>query len=458
MWCSRRRSITICSGLPELGSEIAKILQIDIEPQRRLGHALRGSVRTSGFVRGSRVIERLQSRRSTLWMSFDAVPREGQREPTDPVAATAVPFHDTNLGLFLLPNRHPAFFALDHRGARANRLPAELPRRSVAPRGPVQVGLDCLSCHGGGPRTPTLDESATKPNVVAALAAALATDQAAVREGHRNGGAVTDAVGDVGEPMSGLARQFARPLSADRLAVELGVTPEALASASLDPKSPVGDLVRRSLQGLVARAEVEAEFNLLLGAVGTAAPAASQKPSLMPADDRLDPAPSLHLLSDKLVYKSGDALQLTVRSAVDCHLTLISLDKRGRGTVIFPSDFEHNDLLAAGRPLVLPRPGSPYVLRLREIGRERIVALCTPSAGAVDGIRHDFERQRFTDLGTYAAFLAQAIAADQQARRAPKPAAAMPEPKKARERAEASTTRPRPEDVARTAITLEIAD
>ena len=40
-----------------------------------------------------------------------------------------------------------------------------------------------------------------------------------------------------------------------------------------------------------------------------------------------------------------------------------------------------------------------------------IVAICSAGASSVDGIRHDFERQRFTDLGDYATFLAQVYAA-----------------------------------------------
>ncbi len=120
----------------------------------------------------------------------------------------------------------------------------------------------------------------------------------------------------------------------------------------------------------------------------------------------------LALETDKDAYARGDPLTLRVRSRSDCQLTLVSIDARGRGTVLFPNDFEPAHRLVAGEEIKVPRADAGYLLRLNEPGRERVVALCnTATSGAVDGIRHDFERQRFTDLGDYRAFLARAIAA-----------------------------------------------
>jgi hypothetical protein len=119
----------------------------------------------------------------------------------------------------------------------------------------------------------------------------------------------------------------------------------------------------------------------------------------------------LMLQADKEDHRRADAITLRVRSRSDCSLTLISIDARGRGTVLFPNDFEPAHRLAAGEELKVPRADAGYRLRLDENGTERIVALCnTATSGAVDGIRHDFERQRFTELGDYRAFLAHALA------------------------------------------------
>lgn len=125
----------------------------------------------------------------------------------------------------------------------------------------------------------------------------------------------------------------------------------------------------------------------------------------------------LMLRTDKEDYRRGDTLTLSVRSRSDCGLTLISIDGKGRGTVLFPNDFEPAHRLAAGEEVKVPRADAGYRLRLKETGTERIVALCNmATAGAVDGIRHDFERQRFTELGDYRAFLARALAPEAEPR------------------------------------------
>lgn len=118
----------------------------------------------------------------------------------------------------------------------------------------------------------------------------------------------------------------------------------------------------------------------------------------------------LMLAAGKETYARGDAFTVTVRTRSDCSLTLISIDAKGRGTVLFPNDFEPAHRLAAGEEFKVPRADSGYRLRLNEQGSERLVALCnTATSGVVDGIRHDFERQRFTELGDYRAFLARAL-------------------------------------------------
>ncbi len=120
--------------------------------------------------------------------------------------------------------------------------------------------------------------------------------------------------------------------------------------------------------------------------------------------------PAVTIKAGKRTYASGDVVTLRVSSTVDCRLTLISIDGQGRGTVILPNDLETDMQLAAGQERVVPAADAGYLLRVKDAGRERIVGLCNTGAGAADGIKHDFERQRFTELGDYAQFLAKAIA------------------------------------------------
>lgn len=132
--------------------------------------------------------------------------------------------------------------------------------------------------------------------------------------------------------------------------------------------------------------------------------------------------PVLSIAANKTTYARGDELRLQVASSADCRLTLVSVDVRGRGTVIFPNELASSNALAAGETLSIPAADAGYLLRVKEPGNERIVALCNLGPGAADGISHDFERQRFTDLGDYRAFLAKAIAGDTAERATVKPA------------------------------------
>jgi len=122
--------------------------------------------------------------------------------------------------------------------------------------------------------------------------------------------------------------------------------------------------------------------------------------------------PALFLAVDKSVHARGDVVTLRISSTAECRLMLVGIDVRGRGTVLFPNELETSNVLAPNQELVVPAPDAAYLLRVKEPGRERVVALCALGAGVPDGIRHDFERQRFTDLGDYRAFLAKAIAGE----------------------------------------------
>ena len=122
--------------------------------------------------------------------------------------------------------------------------------------------------------------------------------------------------------------------------------------------------------------------------------------------------PTLFLAAEKSVHARGDVVTLHISSTAECRLILVGIDVRGRGTVLFPNELETSNVLAPNRELVVPAPDAAYLLRVKEPGRERVVALCALGAGVPDGIRHDFERQRFTDLGDYRTFLAKAIAGE----------------------------------------------
>lgn len=214
------------------------------------------------------------------------------------------------------------------------------------------------------------------------------------------------------ELMLQLTRHHLAPLNLLKVAAEIGTKPEALAAALEPAASGERHLLRRLLYGTVLRNDLEDAWPLIARLAKVTpperavplVPLEAPRPPITPATP-ID----LTLYPDLPRYSPGDVIEITVRSNVDCNLTVINIDTGGFGTVIFPNDFVTNNRIAAHLSVTIPAQGARYRLRLKEKGRERIVALCTRVEGLVDGIRHDFERQRFQELGPYAAFLDAAL-------------------------------------------------
>lgn len=210
------------------------------------------------------------------------------------------------------------------------------------------------------------------------------------------------------ELMLQLTRHHLAPLNLLRVAAEIGIKPQALAGALEPAASGERHLLRRLIYSTVLRNDLEDAWPLIARVAQVMPP--ERAVPLVPLDAARPPVTpatpiDLTLYPDRPLYSPGDAIELTVRSNVDCSLTVISIDSGGFGTVVFPNDFAANNRIAAHLSVTIPAQGARYRFRLKEKGRERIVALCTRMEGLVDGIRHDFERQRFQELGPYAAFL-----------------------------------------------------
>lgn len=157
--------------------------------------------------------------------------------------------------------------------------------------------------------------------------------------------------------------------------------------------------------------------------------AASQETATTPIAKEQSPL-ELSVTLDRSSYRKGEAIKISVSASRTCNLTLISLDTAGRSTVLFPSEFAAGSPLTPGTPLLVPARGAQYVLRADTPGRETIVARCLVDVAVPFGIRHDFDRRRFTELGEYRAFLLRAWMLEDQAR----DAAERPEPPRRRNR------------------------
>ncbi|MGE0764965.1 MAG: DUF4384 domain-containing protein [Hyphomicrobiaceae bacterium] len=443
-------------GLPGTGPEILKILQITGTDRDTGNERLRSVAAPSSFSEQASLIERRRSHTGPVWQAYHWLAVEEAPEisgETAPHPAAVSPPYHAERGLFTLPNGLPGFFVIGQRGDRLDALPPGIARPSVSGGRQLGSGLDCMACHRNGPAAPAArDGDSPGP-----LDRAVTADRQAISGAMRRVGIDPELTLDGVTPVVALAEEYARPVDGARAVAELGIDLSVLRALADRGADAASVLARRLIQGLVGRTEVEAHAQALASALGLPHAGASSQiaPPSQPEHQAApaDPGPGLILYSDKASYRKGDSLQLFVRVLADCHLTVISVDTRGRATVLFPSDFETNSLLTAGQELHLPGRGAPYTLRLNETGRESIVALCNAAGTLTDNIRYDFERQRFTDLGNYATFLSQNATADGGGGSAPAAGAVHRNSRRPSTDAVAEI-RARPDQISRTAISI----
>lgn len=413
-------------GLPGRHVNLQRILNVDTEANIKLGAARRAAVQTSAVTRANRLVERHPTRIGSLWMTYDFATSDGRQNlaanPLGPVAGgvVKVPFkHDGSKSLFTLPNGFFAYSLNDARGDRIDQSPETVEREETMWAGPVINGGSCLGCHRTGPvgvtdmvrSQITADTAAPKELREAILALyplqdemanLVVEDQERYAAAQRRAGIDPDALVQGLEPVAALARAYTQNVDLDRLAAELGVSvggvKEQLARLPVELQLSV----RRLKLGLASRAEAD-RILVRLGADGGMGGRAAVV--LDAPGERVDMELLLWMSSDS--YEVGDLAAIFARANQNCYLTLISIDGANRATVLFPNEFEQNNLLQAGKEFRLPSEAAPYQFRLKNRGRETVAGMCSTASKVVDGIAHDFERQRFTMLGDWRAFLGQ---------------------------------------------------
>jgi mono/diheme cytochrome c family protein len=403
-------------GLPDQLPDLFTRLKIGTGPDG----TKRWGVRTSTVTRGARLIQRHPMADRAAWSTTEYAATPGRSDPFEGAAAAAArpaPRGDAQLALFQLPNAFSAFFIANGEGARIPDLPASILRNEVHPRRLITPGAACLGCHTQGPRGAT-DELRARVQADGAVAkdirdralSILPTSEEAQRLVTLDQARTREAMAGVGldgtTSLTDTLHRYRRAVTLEELAAELGLSPMTLRlRASQASEGPLADTLQRLLHGPVPRRVVEAQFSALATTVRAEASATPPEPP--PA---VDEGFTLVLRTGPDRYRVGDLFTVTARVTQPCFLTLINIDRNGRGTVIFPNDFEPNNQVQPGRELRVPPPQAAYQFRLADPGRETVVGVCQAASRIPPGIRHDFERQRFTELGDYRAFLARTFA------------------------------------------------
>ena len=457
-------------GLPDRQSELTKLAGLDIADARNR-QIVRAGVRGSAETKGPRLVERHTGRDGRFaWLSYDFSPGANAAEvfdtPLEPQpgaqsrGAQKPAALRTALGL---PNGMMLFAVHDASGRRIDQA------------GTTAAGQPCMMCHGGG-LVPAQDEVRAYLQERQGLSRDLRDAALAVYPGqgelaqtfeedaYRYRRVLVQAGVDpdltVGglEPVTALARRYERDVDLDRLAAEAGLEPEQLKARLASLSGDARVLGARLLQGLLPRAAAERLLAALADKAGNLPPAAgSDAAGTKPRVPATVAGLGVSLWTDRPAYRVGDLISFNVQVSEDCYLTLVNVDASGKATVLFPNDFEQENLVPAGATVRIPGDSSPYQLRLKEKGQETAVAMCLAGQKLPAGIELDYERQRFPSLGLWRNFLSLNQSEEAENARNPARAKLATKPVKGRTaEAKPEPVKPRSDAQGRTAIAVTI--
>jgi hypothetical protein len=259
------------------------------------------------------------------------------------------------------------------------------------------------------------------------------------------------------ESINYLSKAYEKSIDLKIAAAEYGLAADAFAEGLTDAGGEAVQIKRRLEQGVLPREILEAEFKDLIVKVSDNEPldiAAAPGVATVGGKTKEETHDfDLALTSDKSVYKVNDLPVFTIKAKEDCHLTLINVDGKGEGTVIFPNKFQQDNLLPAGKEAQFPGATAPFQFRLKDPGTETVIAICNATGKEADGIKHDFKKRQFTELGNYRDFLTRQIVVEGAEKIAEGKSATKSDEKKADAVAPAA---PASDILSRTAIKLEV--
>lgn len=446
--------------LPEDLADLQSELGVDATRNRANGDAMRAGTGTSIVSRHNRIVERHPVGAGNMWMTFDFDGTNAEQKikerPLGPGGKNGFQ-HDMSAVIFSLPNGMNAFYLADGEGKRIDAAPPDVLHDDTTPRRPVIAGLSCISCHTKGVRD-VKDEvradaesgsefSAAERDEILKLYVPLSEMDRRIRDDRKR--TVTAAAkadiklerGNDGlDDLSFLANKYNRNVDLRIAAAEYGVTKKRYASGLVKGDSEAKRTKQQLEQGTMTRRELAPIFLKHAALVSGDVPVGQVKaPDKRPAKPPLakagkpqkkkpakapstaakkdEPAPEIKtastapdaraesdetitLIADKTSYRANDLPVFTVKASSDCQLTLINVGPKGRATVIFPNKYQQENFIKAGKEFQFPGPDAPFQFRLKDIGKEKLIAECAIKQNG-ERIQHNFEQQEFTDLGDY---------------------------------------------------------
>lgn len=440
--------------LPHTFAELQRQLGVDVEKDIRDYVAVRAGFQHSLVSENNRLIERHTISTGVFWTSYDFAGNAGTESLFEHPLGPGGPGgfeHQGGETVFSLPNGLNGYYLNKSDGARLDKGPTSIVRDKDRKDLAVANGISCFGCHDHGFRQARDDIRAhvvgdlnfskdTRKSVEALypphqvvdklLAADTGRFDAAMKRAGLDPSLKLDGV----EMINALSNRYEKDVDLRLAAAEFGLQPDAFEKAAGDVGGQARDLLSRLKQSVVPRDNFEHQFPALVARLSDAEslynPAAEtvDVAKVNTADTKVTGAVKLALFSDKTEYVQNELPVFIVQSDHDCHLTLIDVDDKGTGTVLFPNKFEQDTFIKANQAFEYPRPDAPFQFRLRDVGTETVIALCNSKASDVDNIVHNFKAKNFTDLGDYGKFVTRAIVVEAKAAKAqnPKPASDVP--------------------------------
>ncbi len=434
-------------GIPQTLSELARMNGTDIDTDIRAGSVRRIAVRESEVTRGNRLIERHPGSRAGMWLVYDFATSTGDQNvfdhPLGPKSATKAksPFKPDEIRAIIeLPNGFYGFALFDAEGNRVDRVLPGIEKpysgdQTEAVEPTTKAGTNCFACHTRGLVEAKDDFRSAGPLDIAS--APMPADRRAALPlfgtdsenallmlgGTDRYRASAKAVGvDLGqtihgeELVSGLARRYREGADFEVALGETGLERKQFLNELIDAKGAAAPLARRLLHGALSRSELERLFSLLKG-IDTAQPTTSAG-FLRDVKSAI----GLSMWLDKPRPVPGDLVTIEAEADNDCYLTVISVDAEGTATVLFPSDFQPDNLLKADTAVSIPPPNARFQLRYKEEGSETVLGRCSTRSAPPFGIEHDFLHQRFTVLGNWENFIEDTLVTEWEMRTNPEKA------------------------------------
>lgn len=439
------------TGMPERLADLERILNVDASRLAYRGAGIRIGLTRSEITTGHRVLERLPGKSGPMWRAYDLAadtPLGNLREhPIGPeaVAGAPAPFRAEAIRVMVPgPNGYPKLALFDGQGRRIPTVPDAVASPALRGASVPSGMLGCYGCHRAGPiggkdevralaasdalsletRTairalhpeqpsidrllaedrsrragPTAAESPRATEPAAGDTTPAATTTAVATAAPPNATAPAETIAGL-DPLTALAAAHLRSATLEQGAREFGV-PVATFRRLIDSLPPEERLIGRRLQHTaIPRVELDRVLVAMAGS-RSPLPVTTGSAASPTADARLT------LWTNQHTYRQGDTATFSAHTSTNCYLTLIGVDSRGIATVLFPNDFETDNQLKAGQTIKVPSDGSPYQFRFTRPGRETVVGVCLASPRPLGGIEHDFERQRFTTLGSWRNFLGE---------------------------------------------------